>query len=135
IGTSVVAVTVETPAAAVLGAWGADAIVQLEGANVEEDVAHTVGDWIAAQPVPPWAIITGSTAWGREVASRIAARLGAGLTGDAVDLDVDNRRLVAWKPAFGGQLVAAIGATSAVQMATVRAGMMTTLTPRAIECE
>ena len=37
----------------------------------------------------------------------------------------DDGRLVAWKPAFGGQLVAAIGATSPIQMATVRAGMIT----------
>ena len=79
---------------------------------------------------PPWAIVTGSTAWGREVASRVAARLGAGLTGDAVDLEIGDGRLVAWKPAFGGQLVAAIGATSAIQMATVRAGMITAPAPR-----
>src|SRR5205085_11765692 len=86
--------------------------------------------WVRAEPYPPWAIITESTAWGREVASRVAARLRAGLTGDAVDLEVGDRRLVAWKPAFGGQLVAAIGATSPIQMATVRAGMITAPTPR-----
>jgi electron transfer flavoprotein alpha subunit len=129
----VVAITVEQPKPAVLAAWGADDILYLGGENIEEDVARSVIDWAGA--AVPWAIITGSTAWGREVASRVAARLGAGLTGDAVDLDVENRRLVAWKPAFGGQLVAAIGATSAVQMATVRAGMMTALAPRAVECE
>ena len=61
----------------------------------------------------PAIILAPSTAWGREVASRVAARLGAGLTGDAVELEVDEQfRLVAWKPAFGGQLVAAIGCTS-----------------------
>ena len=38
---------------------------------------------------------------------------------------------MAWKPAFGGQLVAAIHASSTVQMATVRAGMLAQLTPRA----
>jgi len=103
--------------------------VHLVGRNVEEDVARAVAEWAGAEPRPPWAIITGSTAWGREVASRVAARLDAGLTGDAVDLEVGDNRLVAWKPAFGGQLVAAIGATSAVQMATVRAGMITA--PRA----
>ena len=81
------------------------------------------------RPRAPWAILVGSTAWGREVASRVAARLDAGLTGDAVDLEVSDGRLVAWKPAFGGQLVAAIGATSPVQMATVRAGMITALAP------
>jgi electron transfer flavoprotein alpha subunit len=80
-------------------------------------------------------VLTGSTAWGREVASRVAARLGAGLTGDAVDLDIDAGRLVAWKPAFGGQLVAAISATSPVQMATVRAGMLTAPAPRTVAVE
>jgi electron transfer flavoprotein alpha subunit len=58
-------------------------------------------------------------------------RLDAGLVGDAVELDREGDRLVAWKPAFGGQLVAAIGCTSAVQMATVRAGVLPTLAPRA----
>jgi electron transfer flavoprotein alpha subunit len=125
IDSAVVAITVEVPNAELLGAWGADYVAQLVGRNVEEDVARAVAEWAGAEPDLPWAIITGSTAWGREVASRVAARLDAGLTGDAVDLEVGDNRLVAWKPAFGGQLVAAIGATSAVQMATVRAGMIT----------
>ncbi len=68
--------------------------------------------------------------WGRDVASRVAARLGAGLTGDAVDLDVRDGRLVGWKPAFGGRLVAAVTATSPVQMATVRPGMLPVPEPR-----
>jgi len=130
IESSVTAITVEDPNPEILGAWGADHIVHLVGPNVEEDVARTVSDWAEAEPHAPWAIITGSTAWGREVASRVAARLEAGLTGDAVDLEVGDRRLVAWKPAFGGHLVAAIGATSAIQMATVRAGMITAPAPR-----
>jgi electron transfer flavoprotein alpha subunit len=130
IGGHVVALVVEEPQPEVLARWGADEVAHLHGNNVEEDVAGAVASW--AEAVAPWAILAGSTAWGREVASRVAARLGAGLTGDAVDLDVDGTRLVAWKPAFGGQLVAAIGATSPIQMATVRAGMMTALEPRAV---
>ena len=124
----VVAITVEEPDRAALAAWGADAIIHELGPNIEEDVASAVAQW--AEATQPWAIITGSTAWGREVASRVAARTGSGLTGDAVDLEVADGRLIAWKPAFGGQLVAAIGATSPVQMATVRAGMMTAPDPR-----
>ena len=126
------AITIEDPEPEILGTWGADDIVHVDGENVEEDVARAVVAWAEHRPYPPWAIVTGSTAWGREVASRVAARLGAGLTGDAVDLETGDGRLVAWKPAFGGQLVAAIGATSAVQMATVRAGMITALIPRAV---
>jgi len=125
----VVALTVEEPRPAVLGGWGADEIVVLRGSHIEEDVAAGLAGWIAE--VAPWAVIVGSTAWGREVASRAAARVGAGLTGDAIGVEVSDGRMVAWKPAFGGQLAAAITATSPVQMATVRAGMLPHLAPRA----
>jgi electron transfer flavoprotein alpha subunit len=111
-----------------LATWGADEVVELRGSNVEEDVAVGLSEWAGA--ISPWAVIVGSTAWGREVASRAAARLGAGLTGDAIGLEVADSRLLAWKPAFGGQLVAAVTASSSIQMATVRAGMLKHLTPR-----
>jgi electron transfer flavoprotein alpha subunit/electron transfer flavoprotein alpha/beta subunit len=123
-----------------LGAWGADEVVMLvpspepgDGGGAgdgltAEDVAGAVAEW-AAQ-AQPWAVLAPSTAWGREVAGRAAARLGAGLTGDAVGFDVDDGRLVAWKPAFGGQVVAAITASSPIQMATVRPGMLPRREPR-----
>ncbi|MFZ4585069.1 MAG: FAD-binding protein [Acidimicrobiia bacterium] len=123
------AVTVGSADSDALGAWGADQVHVLECANVEEDVARGVVALGAAHT--PWAILAPSTAWGREVAARVAAQLGAGLTGDAVALEVGaHGELVAWKPAFGGQLVAAITARSAIQMATVRAGVLPVLEPR-----
>jgi electron transfer flavoprotein alpha subunit len=112
----------------VLGSWGADEIVAIEGGLHEEDVARIVAEW--ASDASAWSVLAPSTAWGREVAARAAARLGAGLTGDAVDLEATDGRLVAWKPAFGGQLVAAITASSVTQMATVRSGMLPQLAPR-----
>ena len=113
---------------AVLSSWGADVVVVLDGVHVEEDVAAGIADWAAART--PWAILAPSTAWGREVAGRVAAAVDAGLTGDAVDVEAVDGRLVSWKPAFGGQLVAAIHARSAVQMATVRVGVLPRLEPR-----
>jgi electron transfer flavoprotein alpha subunit len=108
--------------------WGADATALIEGAAIEEDVAAAVAGWCAERP--PWALLLPATMWGREVGSRVAARLGAGLVGDAVDLDLEDGRLVGWKPAFGGSLVAAITAVSGTQMATVRPGSLPLLTPR-----
>jgi len=111
-----------------LSTWGADHIVNLQQAVVAEDVARFVADWC---PEPgPWSILAPSTTWGREVASRVAARLQAGLTGDAIALEVADHKLVSWKPAFGGRLVAAIRATSPTQMVTVRPGVLPRLTPR-----
>lgn len=102
-----------------------------------------------AGPGPVWAILTLSTAWGREVAARAAARLGAGLIGDAIGVEVRAGpaprpgrhhqvgpagaapdHLVAWKPAFGGSLVAAVTASSPVQLVTVRPGALPTPLPR-----
>lgn len=108
--------------------WGADELVVLRGAVVEEDVAGAAASWSAEHE--PWAALVGSTMWGREVAARMAARLGVGLTGDAVELGVDGGRLVSWKPAFGGQLVAAITSSSSIQMVTVRSGVLATPEPR-----
>jgi electron transfer flavoprotein alpha subunit len=118
-----------------LSSWGADTVTHLDEDNVEEDIAQAVVRLVQLMQDDaqnkPWAVLVGSTAWGREVAARIAAQLGSGLTGDAVELQRVGNQLVAWKPAFGGQLVAAIHCSSPVQMATVRAGILPTLTPRA----
>jgi electron transfer flavoprotein alpha subunit len=132
ISASVVALQAEPRSALTpeeLSAWGADHLVACQQAALEAEVAQSVAAWSERQH--PWCILAPSTSWGREVASRVAARLGAGLTGDAVQLDVTHNRLVGWKPAFGGRLVAAIRATSPVQMVTVRPGVLPRLTPRA----
>jgi electron transfer flavoprotein alpha subunit len=114
-----------------LGAWGADEVVALQGADAEEDIAHALVD--LCRESPPWAVLGPGTAWGRDVLSRAAATIEAGLTGDAVELEARDGRLVAWKPAFGGKLVAEIHCSSPVQMATVRAGVLPLRTPRDVE--
>jgi electron transfer flavoprotein alpha subunit len=111
-----------------LSAWGADHLVRLTGADVEEDLAGAVAEWATTEP--PWAVLAPGTSWGRELASRVAVRLGAGLTGDAIAVRVEDGRLVADKPAFGGRLVAEIQCSSPVQMATVRPGVLPLLVPR-----
>jgi electron transfer flavoprotein alpha subunit len=123
-----------TADAALVGSWGADALVEFRArgdpgaALAEEDLARGVAEWAKARP--PWAVLTSGTLFGREVAARLAARLGAGLTGDAVEVTVDGDRLLSWKPAFGGQLVAAITSVSPVQLVTVRPGMLPMPDPR-----
>ena len=116
-----------------LGAWGCSTAVVFDGVLAEEDMALGVSAW--ARDHAPWAILAPGTLWGREVAARAAAALGAGLVGDAVDLEVRDGRLIAWKPAFGGKLVAAITASSPIQIATVRAGALPLLEPRTVHAE
>jgi electron transfer flavoprotein alpha subunit len=114
-----------------LSAWGADEVVALHGSDAEEDIARSLVELCRSRPT--WAVLGPGTAWGRDVLSRAAAVLEAGLTGDAVDLEARDGRLVAWKPAFGGKLVAEIHCSSPIQMATVRAGVIPLRTPRDVE--
>jgi electron transfer flavoprotein alpha subunit len=79
----------------------------------------------AIQEHKPGAVLLGSTAIGRDLAPRVAARLGLGLTGDCVDLDVNAQgQLLQYKPAFGGNIVAPILSRTTPEMATVRPGML-----------
>jgi electron transfer flavoprotein alpha subunit len=111
-----------------LGAAGADEIVELTGEPLAEDVADAVVEW--CREVVPWAVLAPSTAYGREVAARSAAALGAGLVGDAVGVEVVDGTLVAAKPAFSGALVADITCTSPVQIVTIRPGVLPVPAPR-----
>ena len=73
----------------------------------------------------PGIVLLASTTVGRDVAPRVAARLGLGLTGDCLDLDLDGQgRLVQYKPAFGGSVVAPILSKTWPEMATLRPGLL-----------
>ena len=114
-----------------LAAGAADLVVHLEGSVAAEDVADAVTAYV--RDTKPWAVLAPSTAFGREVAGRAAAATGAGLVGDAIGLSNAEGILVAAKPAFAGALVADITCRSAVQMVTVRPGVLpaAALHPRA----
>jgi len=79
----------------------------------------------AIQDRKPGVVLFGSTTIGRDLAPRVAARLGLGLTGDCVDLGVNDKgQLLQYKPAFGGNIVATILSRTSPEMATVRPGML-----------
>ncbi|AAK80655.1 electron transfer flavoprotein alpha subunit [Clostridium acetobutylicum] len=74
----------------------------------------------------PEILFIGATFIGRDLGPRIAARLSTGLTADctSLDIDVENRDLLATRPAFGGNLIATIVCSDhRPQMATVRPGV------------
>lgn len=78
----------------------------------------------------PKVVLLGATAIGRDIAPRVAARLGLGMTGDCVDLEIDAEgRLRQLKPAFGGNILAPILSRTTPDMATVRPGMVSQRTP------
>ncbi len=79
----------------------------------------------AVEESSPVAVLVPSTSQGRDWAPRLAGRLQLGLTGDCVGLDLDeDGRLLQYKPAFGGNVVAPIVSNTMPQVATVRPGIL-----------
>ena len=62
------------------------------------------------QDHPPEVFLVGASEFGKELAPRIAKRLGVGLCADCISLDWDGQRerLIASSPAFGGNFLARI---------------------------
>ena len=118
--------------AGALAAYGADRILAAEDVRLSHFDAETYATALAdaVRTEGPYALLFPSTIVGRDVASRLAARLGLGLTGDCIGLEIDaERRLVQLKPAFGGNIVAPILSKTMPQMATVRPGVLSALQP------
>ncbi len=85
----------------------------------------------------PEIVLIGATPMGRDLASRIAARIGAGLTADCTGLDIDpeEKLLRQTRPAFGGNIMATILCRQArPQMATVRPRVMKRSEPKDGAC-
>jgi electron transfer flavoprotein alpha subunit len=115
-----------------LTAAGADRVLVVDAAGLDpyttEAHASILADAIRQRA--PRLVLLGSTVRGRDLAPRVAARLGLGLTGDAIDLDVDAEGNVRQlKPAFGGAIVAPILSRTRPEMATVRPGMLRAARP------
>jgi len=112
--------------AGLLASFGADQVLMIEHpalvSYTPEAAAEAVAKLVSMHA--PWGILMGATERGRDWGPRLAARLGLGLTGDAIDIELDSEnRMVALKPAFGGNIVASIYSKTFPQMATVRPGV------------
>jgi electron transfer flavoprotein alpha subunit len=75
----------------------------------------------------PEIVLFGATSIGRDIAPRVAAQVGTGLTADCTGLEIDpeDGKLLMTRPAFGGNLMATIVCPkNRPQMSTVRPGVM-----------
>ena len=82
----------------------------------------------------PEIVLYGATHIGRDLAPRIAKRLGTGLTADCTGLTIeeDTKMLLQTRPAFGGNIMASIMCPDhRPQMSTVRPGIMKAIEPDA----
>ncbi len=119
-------------AVAELASQGADRVLVLDNSSLGPVYSMAVGQAFAeaVRGEKPYAVLFASTADGRDLASRLAARLELGLTGDAIDLEIDSEgRLVQLKPALGGNVIAPILSKTLPNLVTLRPGLLTPAAP------
>jgi electron transfer flavoprotein alpha subunit len=115
-----------------LAAYGADRVVILHRPPAApvwgRAVSHALAGAIHA--AQPYAVLFAATPDGRDLAARIAARLRLGLTGDAIDLEINQQgQLVQLKPALGGNILAPILSKTLPNLVTLRPGTLTPIAP------
>jgi electron transfer flavoprotein alpha subunit len=99
------------------------------GSYSSEGYAATLAAFVGK--IEPAIILVGATAMGRDLAPRLAAKLGVGLASDCVSLEIDAGRLVATRPIFAGKALAKVKLNGDPQMATLRPNVLATPEPAA----
>ncbi len=109
--------------------WGADKVYHCDDDMFrsfnDEPWSRLLSDLIAEHK--PEVVLAGATPIGRSFLPRVAARLKTGLTADctSLEIDIETKNLIQVRPAFGGNIMAAILCPNArPQMATVRPRVM-----------
>jgi electron transfer flavoprotein alpha subunit len=127
------------PGLASLGEAGADRVIAATNpafANYDAaGYAAVVAE--AAASVKPDAILFPASAMGKDLAPRVAQRLGVGLACDITALELDGGRLVATRPVYAGKALQKVAFPATPAMATLRPKMFAAITnaarPGAVE--
>ncbi|TFG37882.1 MAG: electron transfer flavoprotein subunit alpha/FixB family protein [Candidatus Aminicenantes bacterium] len=95
-------------AVAGLGAWGADTIYAADDPNLALYSAEGYAEVVAkaVELAQPSAIFFAGTAMGRDLAPRVAARLGVGALADVVGLTLDGDVFIGRRPVYSGKAFA-----------------------------
>lgn len=135
-GTQVVALILGPGAAAAtteLGAYGADVVYVCEdaafAAYATEAYARALVQTLEAAQATT--LLVPFTSLGKDLAPRVAARLGAGLVSDCVSLSAVAGRLVARRPMYAGKAYATVQWNSTIQVATLRPNVFALGAPNA----
>ena len=108
--------------------YGADNVICIESKELKEYITEQYAQAIHQVIVAfrPNIVLFGATTIGRDLAPRLSARLGTGLTADCTKLEIsETNEFLMTRPAFGGNLMATIICPdNRPQMSTVRPGVM-----------
>jgi electron transfer flavoprotein alpha subunit len=125
LGASVTAVTIGPGGeglAGELASYGADRVVVFEDAALSTYATEAFGRALAQAiaEAKPSVVLLPFTALGKDLAPRVAVKIGAGLASDCVAFEVKGGALVARRPIYAGKAYATVEWSGEPRMATLR---------------
>jgi electron transfer flavoprotein alpha subunit len=116
-----------------LGQYGAEKVYVSEDSELTDYRTNPYARAVCqvAQEVEPKVILMGASTTGKDLAPRVAARLGVGLVSDCVGFELRDGVLVGRRPMYAGKLYAELSCKSVPQMATARPNVLEKLEPDA----
>jgi electron transfer flavoprotein alpha subunit len=102
---------------------GADKVIVVDDPLLKDyqgDAYVLIGERICKE-ADPSVVLFGQTMTGRDMAPRLAARLGTAVAMDCVELSLDGDKLQATRPCYGGSARARYSINGTPQIATLRA--------------
>ncbi len=114
-------------------AYGADKVYIADNPLFKDYRAESYTDAmeVIIKQVMPRILLLGQTSTGRDLAPRLAFRLGTSATTDCIELaiDADSKQLLQTKPVYGGNAIATFTSDCYPQIATVRPKVYSPLEP------
>jgi electron transfer flavoprotein alpha subunit len=113
--------------AEVLGRYGADLVVAVEHAALERYNAETVAATVAERlgSATYRAAFFSASAEGRDLAPRVAAKLGVPLASDVTSFELQGDALLAQHPAYTGKITVTLRLTGSPAIVSLRPGVVT----------
>jgi electron transfer flavoprotein alpha subunit len=111
--------------------YGAGKVFILENANLSaynsQGYAAVLCDW--AREAGPKALFFAATSMGKDLAPRVAARLGVGMASDCIQVDVKDGNLAFTRPVYAGKALLSVSLSSTPQIATLRPNVFPLVEP------
>lgn len=111
--------------------YGADKVYKIDNKLFKDYLTETFANAIEmiAKQVMPRILIMGQTSIGRDLAPRLAFRLGTSATTDCIELTIDatSEQLLQTKPVYGANVMATFTSKFCPQIATIRANVYSAL--------
>ncbi|MEJ5376176.1 MAG: electron transfer flavoprotein subunit alpha/FixB family protein [bacterium] len=114
-----------------LGQWGAKKVFVAEHSELGQyrtnPYTRVVVD--VAKMMEPRIILMGASSTGKDLAPRVAARLGVGMLSDCVAFELQDGTLVGRRPMYAGKLYAYVACKAIPQIATARPNVLSKMEP------